>query len=109
MPDVHVNQTNQPPTQPPPEPPRERTSSMWPVIIIILVIVLILVWFIFARGERTEVPAIEERTNIEIEVPEVRTPEIEVPDRIEVDVPDRVDVDVNTSGGDNSPPPNPQP
>ncbi|HUE96714.1 MAG TPA: hypothetical protein VMN39_08645 [Longimicrobiaceae bacterium] len=107
MSDVHVNQTNTPPpTTPPPPPDRDSGTNIWPIVIAILVVVLVVLFFIFSRDEA---PDRVDRTEIEMELPEVERPTIEVPDQIQIDVPDEIDINVETPQAPAEQPPTPPP
>ncbi|HUP63970.1 MAG TPA: hypothetical protein VM557_01645 [Thermoanaerobaculia bacterium] len=104
MPDVEVNQTNVPPPQPPQQPPPVRDDSsraIWPIVVALLVVALVIIWFIFVREDAE--PARLDRTEVNVNLPDVETPEVEIPESIEVEVPDQVDVDIDT--GDAEAPP----
>ncbi|HVR42005.1 MAG TPA: hypothetical protein VMS56_01065 [Thermoanaerobaculia bacterium] len=108
MPQVEVHQSNQPPQTPPP--PRDDDGrNVWPVVIVILLVVLAIVFFIFTRDEA---PGETDRTDVEVTLPEVRTPE--APD-VEINVPDQIDVNIGTkqpeapSGTTTQAPPPPDP
>ena len=89
MPDVERNPTG---ARPPQEPPAgDRTSSVWPFAIVLLIVVFLVVAFVMTRTERRG-PVGD--TDVEINLPEAKAPEIEVPDKIEVEVPREVEVEV---------------
>jgi hypothetical protein len=93
MPDVEVHQSNQPPQQTPP--PRDETrTNIWPIVLAVLILVLALLFFIFRSDTAPRETAREsDRTEVEVNLPEVRTPE--APD-VKIEVPDRIDVNVGS-------------
>ena len=98
MPEVQVNNTNLPPAQTPPPDPDRRSSVVLPIIIVVIVMALLLIWFIFARADRSQADVTLEVPGIETKDVEVKTPDIEVKTpEVDVKVPDKVDVDVSTS------------
>lgn len=102
MPDVQINQSNQPPVQPPQQPPPQQpppvsgdsSTAIWPILIVVLLLVLALLWFIFAREDAT--PETADRTDVEVNVPAADAPQVDVPDQINVELPDQVDVNIGT-------------
>ncbi|MFN2240441.1 MAG: hypothetical protein ABR524_13720, partial [Thermoanaerobaculia bacterium] len=70
-------------------------TNIWPIVVAIVVVVLALLFFIFRSGDTPRESAREaDRTEVEINVPEVRTPD--APD-VQIEVPDRIDVNVGSS------------
>lgn len=95
MPDVEVHQTNQPPQQTPPPPRDETRTNIWPIVLAVAILVLALLFFIFRSDPAPrETSGESERTEVEVNLPEVRAPE--TPD-VNIEVPDRIDVNVGSS------------
>ena len=95
MPDVEVHQSNQPPQQTPPPPRDETRTNIWPIVLAVAILVLALLFFIFRSDPAPRESARDtDRTEVEVNLPEVETPD--APD-VKIEVPDRIDVNVGSS------------